>query len=243
MVPADIADRIFSDCPAAFQAEALAWRHFLVENSFNFSIISKIEFLHDTVSVYDLAGRRFCIDFIKDIKNYQRKKGGLKKELISRALGAGRSGMKVLDLSAGLGIDAVFLNQLGYQVTALERHPLIYLCLQRALQKSLRTDLSFIHSDAAEFLQNDRQVFNLIYFDPMFPDKKKSALPRQEMVFFREMVGNDEDAGRVLESALSRPGVERVVVKRPRKAPFLGTKPQVAIEGKLVRFDIYGAKK
>lgn len=243
VVPADLARLIFSDCPVALQNEARAWSQFLSENQFDFSTVRKIEFSEDTVLIFDQDGRKFHIDFMRDVQNYQRKKSGIKKELISRALGAGRAGMKVLDLSAGLGMDAVFLSQLGYHVTALERHPLVYLCLQRALQKKPNDKLRFVFSDAVQFLRLQPQgLFKIIYFDPMFPDKKKSALPRQEMVFFREMVGDDGDAAQVLESALSYVGVERVVVKRPRKAPYLGIKPHSMIEGKLVRFDIYTVK-
>ena len=61
------------------------------------------------------------------------------------------------------------------------------------------------------------------------------------MVFFRHLVGADEDADKVLQKALQKLQAERVVVKRPLKAPCLLKKPMSQIEGKLVRFDIYGA--
>jgi len=238
---ADI-NRIFTDLAESSQALAEQWLSFLKKNNFDFSMINRIEVAGSAPVIYDRDGRKFQIDFMNDSRNYRRKKSGLKKELISRALGGGRFGLDVLDLSAGLGIDSVFLTQLGYRVTALERHPLIYLCLQQALEQCPNSALKFMHADAAQFLKSQPGPFRVIYFDPMFPDKKKSALPKQEMVFFREMVGDDADAQEVLHAALSAVGVERIVVKRPVSAPVLFGQPQSVFEGKLVRFDVYGVK-
>ena len=71
----------------------------------------------------------------------------------------------------------------------------------------------------------------------MFPDKAKSALPKQEMVLFRHLVGNDMDSEAVLETLLK--SGSRVVVKRPAHAGPIGFKPTNAYESKLIRFDIY----
>lgn len=217
---------------------AAKWRDFLNAQGFDFSRVSEIDFSGDFPSVFDADGNRFCVDFVNDKRNYAKKKVSLKKELISRALGGGKLGMKVLDLSAGLGIDAVFLAQLGFEVTALERNPLIYLALSEAA-KETSLPLKFEFSDARSYLKKNPEEFDVIYFDPMFPEKVKSALPRQEMVFFRRLVGADEDADQVLLMAL-KTLAKRVVVKRPLKAPVLGAKPLHSLEGKLVRFDIYG---
>jgi 16S rRNA (guanine1516-N2)-methyltransferase len=209
--------------------------------------------------VTDTEDNKFSIDFENDKTNYSKKKGGLKSETIARAMGSGRYGFRVLDLSAGLAIDAVFLVQLGFTLTAVERNPLIYLCLQNALDlvrqnnpdSMLAKNLKFTFANSAEFLQslsvevakNADAAYDVVYFDPMFPDKTKSALPRQEMVFFKKLVGADEDAAEVLKRAAEMPGVKRVAVKRPLKAPILGAKPVASIEGKLIRFDVYGVKK
>ena len=77
----------------------------------------------------------------------------------------------------------------------------------------------------------------------LFPEKEKSALPRQEMVFFKSLVGADEDAAIVLTKALKLSGIKRVVVKRPLKAPVLYGKPSGSLKGKLIRFDIYGVQQ
>ena len=220
--------------------KAAKWQSFLKENNFNFDSIKSIDFSNSCPVVTDPDGNKFSINFAENKVNYSKKKGGLKSEPIARALGSGRYGMRVLDLSAGLGIDAVFLAQMGFQVTAVERNPLIYLCLQNAIEQSPIEGLRFQFAQSIAFLSSTDEDYDVVYFDPMFPEKRKSALPRQEMVFFKHLVGADDDASKVLKAAIGLNGIKRVVVKRPLKAPYLDSKPVACIEGKLIRFDIYG---
>jgi 16S rRNA (guanine1516-N2)-methyltransferase len=84
---------------------------------------------------------------------------------------------------------------------------------------------------------------DVIYLDPMFPDRQKSADVKKEMAAFHHVVGKDEDADSLLEKALAKANY-RVVVKRPRKAPFINNKtPSYQLEGKSSRYDIYTIKK
>ncbi|WP_413290012.1 class I SAM-dependent methyltransferase [Bdellovibrio sp. HCB337] len=190
----------------------------------------------------DSQERALEIDFLKDHLNYQRRGLRGKNELLAKALGYSKGVRKVLDLSAGLGIDAVFMTQLGFQVTSVERSRLLFVLLDEALKRSeeLQPKLQFICADSFEYLQSQTSSRDIeaIYFDPMYPHKKKTALPKQEMVVFRELVGNDEDASRVLEEALKWP-VSRVVVKRPLGAEELLPGVRHSFEGKVVRYDVY----
>lgn len=193
----------------------------------------------------DTENRKFKIDFENDRNHYAKYKSGRSSEPLSRALGGGKYGSRVLDLSAGLGVDAVFLAQLGYQVTAIERNPLIYLALQKAwndLTANYKGQLKFIFDEAQNFLKKDSTLFDLCYFDPMFPTKNKTALPKQEMLFFKNLVGEDRDAGDVMALALQSRRFKRCVVKRPLSAePLLSEnfKPTGNIKGKIIRYDIY----
>ena len=147
--------KIFKYIPGTdSEKKMIYWSRFLQEQSFDFSSIQSIDLVSSVPLICDQAGRKFSIDFNHDPLNYQKKKLSLKSELISRALGAGANGLRLLDLTAGLGIDAVFLAQLGFQVTAIERNPLIYLCLENAWQTCQYQDLK-IH------LKNEtnRQIF------------------------------------------------------------------------------------
>ncbi len=222
------------------------WQQFLQENPCVTNSIGKIDLSSEIPIITDQEGRTFSIDFISDKKNYQKKKGSLKTELISKAMGSGKYGFNILDLSAGLGIDALFLSQLGYDVTAVERNSLIYLALKTAEEQLAvqgQQKVHFFHDSALNFLSRADENFDVIYFDPMFPQKKKSALPRQEMILFKDLVGTDGDADQVIDYVLQSKKAKRFVLKRPLKAPPLKQKPQFSFLGKLIRFDIYGVTK
>lgn len=191
----------------------------------------------------DPDGRKLRIDFDEEGPDYHRRSLKGKQEIVSKALGLNKGRRKILDLSAGLGQDAVFLSQLGAEVTAIERHPWLHFLLQEARHRTRRPELQslrFLVGDSLEWLaqQGFGSSFEAAYFDPMYPEKKKTALPRQEMVLFRGLVGDDEDAVKVLELALSV-GVPRVVVKRPLKAEPLKDKPTHSFFGSTVRYDVY----
>lgn len=181
-----------------------------------------------------------AIDFDGDHLNYQRQSAG-KKEVFFKALGAKTK--TVLDLTGGLGIDSVFLTRNAYQVETVERHPLIYFLLNQAQKKSsdsLIRKMKFHFSDAQKFLSEnlDRiKNFDAIYFDPMYPEKGKTALSRQEMQLFKSLVGKDEDAASIL--AMLRNCGPRIVVKRPLQGESLDDKKVHEFLGKTVRYDIY----
>ena len=78
---------------------------------------------------------------------------------------------------------------------------------------------------------------DVIYLDPMFPERTKSALVKKkfQILHMLEAPCSDEDA--LLSAAIAaRPG--RVVIKRPIKGPVLaGRKPDYSLRGKAVRYD------
>ncbi len=240
-----MAGTLFEATTSDQEAKAAHWKNFLKQKKYVTDSIKRIDFSQEHPVVFDADGRKFVIDFINDRTNYHKKKLSLKNEILSKAVGGGRYGMRVLDLSAGLGIDAVFLAQLGYDVVAVERNPLIYLCLENALEtlkannSLLAAKLKFHFSSAQDFITEQSEAFDVVYFDPMFPQKAKSALPRQEMVFFKNLVGSDDDATEVVRKVLNLKNIKRLAVKRPLAAPAL-LQPNGQIKGKLIRYDIYG---
>lgn len=196
--------------------------------------------------------------FIDGAVDHRRKFGGGKGQMIARAVGL-RAGVlpQVLDATAGLGRDAFVLASLGCAVTLLERSPVIYRLLEDGLQRARQhavvhdpglhaiVTLMQLHPEnALEYLGAARvPLADVIYLDPMFPTREKSADVKKEMKIFHDIVGKDEDADGLLEPALQAARY-RVVVKRPRKAPFLaGRTPSFQLEGKSSRYDIYTLKK
>ena len=61
---------------------------------------------------------------------------------------------------------------------------------------------------------------DVVYLDPMFPPREKSALVKKEMRAFHDVVGSDTDADALLAPALKL-AQKRVVVKRPGYADVL----------------------
>jgi len=196
-------------------------------------------------------------EFAEGSVDHRRKFGGGKGQMIAKAVGV-KAGVypHVVDATAGLGKDAFVLASLGCRLTLLERSPIVYALLRDGLNRA-RThmhDPELIQIIARmELLAMDSQDYlaqavlnprpDVIYLDPMFPERQKSADVKKEMVAFHHVVGKDEDADSLLEKALAH-ATYRVVVKRPRKAPFVaGKTPSYQLEGKSSRYDIYTLKK
>ncbi|MDX1727815.1 MAG: class I SAM-dependent methyltransferase, partial [Pseudoalteromonas tetraodonis] len=140
------------------------------------------------------------------------------------------------------------LASLGCKVILHERHPvvaaLLYDGLQRAYNDSeigqwMQQNMSLIFGSSHTLLAQCNSVPDVVYLDPMFPHREKSALVKKEMRVFQELVGGDTDADDLLEFAYPLAS-KRVVVKRPDYAPFLNDKtPSMQIKTKKNRFDVY----
>ena len=198
-------------------------------------------------------------EFTEGSVDHRRKFGGGKDQMIAKAVGV-KAGVypQVLDATAGLGKDAFVLATLGCPVQMLERSPCVYALLQDGLAraqafsayddpelKQIMARMELLSADSHDFLLQiaEENRPDVIYLDPMFPSRQKTADVKKEMAAFHDLVGKDEDADALLEKALAKAHY-RVVVKRPRKAPFIGGKtPSYQLEGKSSRFDIYTLKK
>ena len=159
-----------------------------------------------------------------------------------------RSITKILDLTAGWGVDSLTLAHHGKQVTMLEQNPLVYAIVAYALQRLAAADAGFAiaqqmtieHTDALDFLDklNDNHDIDCIYLDPMFPVHRSGAKPSKEMQILQALTGN-LGIESCFEQALGK-ARKRVVVKRPAKAGSLnGAKPDLTYREKTIRFDVY----
>lgn len=218
--------------------------------------------------LYDAEGVSLChtgrkapgpvrVDFLSGTQAHRRRFGGGKGQMIARAVGI-KAGVfpSILDLTAGLGADGFVLATLGARVHWLERSPVVFRLLEDGLRRAkqqlevepdeelaaILARLTLSEGDAITYLEallakGDR--VDVIYLDPMFPERTKSADVKKEMQAFHQLVGRDEDADQLLARALEAVRY-RVIVKRPRKAPALGgVAPSHRIEGKTSRFDVY----
>ncbi len=187
------------------------------------------------------------VDFVEGAAAHRRKFGGGRGQDIAKALGL-KHGFTphVLDATAGLGRDSFVLASLGCQVTMIERMPIVAALLENGLERAkLNTEVSdiinnmeLVHTslteDSFETLMPD-----VVYLDPMYPHREKSAAVKKEMRVFQTLVGEDLDADALLAPALAI-AKYRVVVKRPTYAPPLADKkPSTSIKMKKNRFDVY----
>jgi len=193
------------------------------------------------------------VDFVKGRLGYRRYHGGGRKQPLGRAVGLtpGKE-LTIFDITAGLGRDAFVLACLGCQVLMIERSPLLVSLLQDGLQRlqqyeitlakqALTERLNLYYGDAQQILLNlsMNNYPQVIYLDPMYPPRQKSALVKKEMRILRQLVGDDLDAPALLKLALNRVQ-QRVVVKRPQSAPFLAEiTPTFSISSENTRYDIY----
>lgn len=190
-------------------------------------------------------------DFLHGKADFRRRHGGGRGQLIARAVGLGKrkAALAVVDATAGLGQDGFVLATLGAQVLLLERSPVIAAILADGLERlgahpdlvALRQRLQLLEVDAQTWLANQNgPVADVIHLDPMFPHRgDKAARVKKEMTAFQGLVGSDDDAPELLRQALAKARF-RVAVKRPRKAPAIaGPTPDLVLEGKSTRYDVY----
>lgn len=195
----------------------------------------------------DLGSHPLVIDFAADPR-FARPLA--RKEALARATGW-KAGYRppVIDLTTGLGRDAWALASGGCEVTAVERHPVVWLLLTDALDRAmaepaLAAIAARIHpvfgdvlgAHPPEIASNKDTVW---YLDPMFPERKKSALVKKPMRIFHHLVGEDPDSEALFAWARGQTGA-RWVVKRPPGAPSIDTTaPVIDYRSGRLRFDVY----
>ena len=82
------------------------------------------------------------------------------------------------------------------------------------------------------------RLFDVIYLDPMFPERKKSAAVKKKFQLLQQLERPEMREEELLKAAVSL-HPRKVVIKRPVKGPFLcGIKPEYSVKGNSVRYDI-----
>lgn len=171
----------------------------------------------------------------------------LARELLVRAVRVkGLTGApRVVDATAGLGGDAFLMAAAGAEVDLCESDPVIAALLADALARA-RADASLapiagrmrIHPiDAVGHLSHLTEAPDVVYLDPMFPERRKSAAVKKKFQLLHLLEGPCEDDEGLLAAAIGA-GPRKVVVKRPAKGPHLaGRAPSHSVVGKAVRYD------
>jgi 16S rRNA (guanine1516-N2)-methyltransferase len=176
----------------------------------------------------------------------QRSYPAPKQGALAQAIG--RKTKTIVDATTGWGQDSLCLSRMGYDVSCIERSPVMAELLADAFKRLEQQDWmqrlalstpKLCMGNAIELLATLSTPPDCIYLDPMFPPKrKKSALAKKEMMVLRDLLGNDADKEQLFTAALQATG-KRVVVKSPDYAEPLGGKPTESFSGKLLRYDVY----
>ncbi|WP_226397141.1 class I SAM-dependent methyltransferase [Haemophilus sp. Marseille-Q0026] len=191
-----------------------------------------------------------AVNFVDGTMAHRRKFGGGRGEAVAKAVGIkGDYLPTVIDATAGLGRDAFVLAAIGCKVQLIERNPVVSALLEDGLKRA------YLDPEIGEFMQSrmvllpfhtiseyaaaNEDTVDVVYFDPMFPHKQKSALVKKEMRVFQHLVGADLDSDDFFQPA-KQAARKRVVVKRPDYAPFIAEqKPDFSQTTKNHRFDVY----
>jgi 16S rRNA (guanine1516-N2)-methyltransferase len=195
-------------------------------------------------------GNAIFIDFVAGKNAHRRQFGGGRGQPLAKAIGLKKGATPtIIDATAGFARDAFVLANLGCPIKLIERNPFIATLIDDALYRAEDDDeitevisrMSLVNDDAVSYL-NNLEIQNrpeVIYMDPMYPSREKSALVKKDMRLLHQLAGPDTDS-EVLLTTARKTALKRVVVKRPKSAPFIGEqKPATSIESKNTRYDIY----
>ena len=172
----------------------------------------------------------------------------LRRELLLRAAKRPLSGVwTAVDATAGLGEDSLLLAAAGFQVLLYEKDPVIAALLEDGMRRGLADPalsayvrrMELRREDSIPAMRNLPSSPHLIYLDPMFPERTKSAKVKKKFQLL-QLLERPCPNGEELLMAAYDASPARIVVKRPAKGEYLaGRKPEYSIRGKAVRYDVY----
>jgi len=209
----------------------------------------------DYVELFDTAlNTGIHVDFVEGALAHRQQFGGGRGQAIARAIGLKHGNTpSVLDITAGLARDAYILACLGCKLILVEQSPVLYTLIDDGIRRglanpasadALKNFMNLVNADSILYMEHmDKETRpEVIYIDPMYPERKKSALVKKDMQILQHLLGEDENAEPLLKTALECAG-KRVVVKRPIHAKTVSdTLPSTSISSKKTRYDVYLVK-
>lgn len=154
--------------------------------------------------------------------------------------------LTAVDATAGLGEDALLLAAAGFVVTLFERDPTIATLLRDALDRAQEVPalqetvarMTLVEGDSIQGLAALPFTPDVVFLDPMFPTRRKSAAVKKKLQLIQLLEKPCEDEQTLMAAACAT-GARKVIVKRPVKGPWLAdVKPAYSLSGKAVRYDV-----
>ena len=212
----------------------------------------QLVFGQDRIALFDTAlDTAIQVDFVKGTLAHRQQLGGGRGQALARAVGLKHGKTpSVLDVTAGLARDAFVLASLGCTLTLVEQSPVLYTLVEDGIRRGmadaatarvLQNFMNLVNADSVLYMEHmDTETRpEVIYIDPMYPERKKSALVKKDMRILQHLLGKGQNAERLLETAL-KCAADRVVVKRPLHAePISDVRPDTSVSSKKTRYDIY----
>ncbi|MEC7911928.1 MAG: class I SAM-dependent methyltransferase [Pseudomonadota bacterium] len=189
------------------------------------------------------AKKKFIIDFNSRSMSWRLKRADHEK-LIKKALGKSEQPQKILDCTAGLLQDSLLFLSLGHEVTAVEQSNILFNLLEDGIKRSKENEifsrLTLVNANACSFVREAKE-FDVIYFDPMFPPSKKTALRSAQIEYLAKILEHESIKNNPKEEfqLLQSMSVNKLIVKRPINASPFGEGINYQVKGKTIRFDIY----
>lgn len=203
----------------------------------------------DTIWDPKLSLKPFNLDYLDGPTGYRVARAESDSSPLRKALPRARdTSNKILwDLCGGWRVDALMMSHWGFHVHSFEKSPWVHLLSKRALDRSRlipekELPLELHLQDATEALDSlpltQKLPPSVIYIDPMFPETNSKALNQVDMRYLHHLSYPEDNALELLKHSLNL-ALDKVIIKRPHKTPYLLQKPHQQIEQGSTRYDIY----
>ncbi len=156
-----------------------------------------------------------------------------------------RGNLDIVDMTAGMGEDSLLLAASGHRVTLLEKDPVIAELLRDTVKRAgsfsglseAVARMTVVCADSKEYLEKKDVHPDIVYLDPMFPEKEKNSLTKKKFQLIHLLEKPCSDEEEMLKAAVDSKPL-RIIIKRPLKGPWLGDKkPSFSLTGKTIRYD------
>lgn len=178
---------------------------------------------------------------------HRLKQSNLERELLVKAIRIKSltRPLIVMDATAGLGEDSMLIAAAGHEVHLYESDETIGALLRDAHERALTDEslraialrMNITIGDSIAAMTHLDYEPDVIYLDPMFPKREKSAEVKKKFQLIHGLEEPCTNEQEMLDAAI-KAGPRKIVIKRPVKGPFLaGRKPDYSITGNSVRYD------
>ena len=189
------------------------------------------------------------VEFTRGRNAHRQRFGGGINQHLCRAVGLNKHpGLHIVDANGGFARDAFVMASFGAHVTLLEQSNLlcetIYHALECAVAEAetaeIASRIEVVNTDSVDYLMRlPAFATDVVYLDPMFPERRKSAAVKKDMQLLRALAGPDTSAAQLLGVSLYK-AKRRVVVKRPVHAdPISPERLTGEVRATHTRYDIY----